>query len=171
MLDKPSNAVPTALTIAGSDSGGGAGIQADLKSFSALGVYGASVITAVTAQNTQEVTAVHGIPDNVIAAQINAVLDDIRIDAVKIGMLATSSIIHTVSKELKSHFMPIILDPVMIAKSGDTLLEEEAICVLPGSSFGEGGRGHIRMSYSGRDEKDIKATLEKMERFHKKYRS
>ena len=130
MLDIPSNVVPTALTIAGSDSGGGAGIQADLKSFSALGVYGASVITAVTAQNTQEVTAVHGIPDNIIAAQINAVLDDIRIDAVKIGMLATSSIIQTVSKELKPHSIPIILDPVMIAKSGDALLQEEAISAL-----------------------------------------
>ena len=87
MSDNLSHAVPTALTIAGSDSGGGAGIQADLKSFSALGVYGASVITAVTAQNTQEVTAVHGIPDDIIAAQIRAVVHDIRIDAIKVGML------------------------------------------------------------------------------------
>ena len=130
MLDEPSNKVPTALTIAGSDSGGGAGIQADLKSFSALGVYGASVITAVTAQNTQEVSAVHVIPDDVIASQINAVLCDIRIDAIKIGMLATTSIIHTVSRELKSHSVPIILDPVMISKSGDSLLQEEAISAL-----------------------------------------
>jgi len=130
MSENTSNTVPTALTIAGSDSGGGAGIQADLKSFSALGVYGASVITAVTAQNTQEVTAVHSIPEDIIAAQINAVLNDIRIDAIKIGMLATSSIIHLVSKELKSHSVPIILDPVMIAKSGDALLQEEAISAL-----------------------------------------
>ena len=93
MIEKPSKSTPTALTIAGSDSGGGAGIQADLKSFSALGVYGASVITAVTAQNTQEVTAVHGIPNDIISAQIKAVIQDIRIDAVKIGMLATTNII------------------------------------------------------------------------------
>jgi hydroxymethylpyrimidine/phosphomethylpyrimidine kinase len=125
-----SNSVSTALTIAGSDSGGGAGIQADLKSFSALGVYGASVITAVTAQNTQEVTAVHGIPDKIIAAQIEAVLLDIRVDALKIGMLATSSIIQTVAKKLESQSIPIVLDPVMIAKSGDVLLEEEAILAL-----------------------------------------
>ena len=85
MSDNLSHAVPTALTIAGSDSGGGAGIQADLKSFSALGVYGASVITAVTAQNTQEVTAVHGIPDDIIAAQIRAVVHDIRIDAINVN--------------------------------------------------------------------------------------
>jgi hydroxymethylpyrimidine/phosphomethylpyrimidine kinase len=130
MSDKALNAVPTALTIAGSDSGGGAGIQADLKTFSALGVYGASVITAVTAQNTQKVTAVHGIPDEIVAAQIEAVLVDIRIDALKIGMLATSSIIQTVAKELKSQSAPIVLDPVMIAKSGDSLLQEEAISAL-----------------------------------------
>jgi hydroxymethylpyrimidine/phosphomethylpyrimidine kinase len=130
VLDKVSNAVPTALTIAGSDSGGGAGIQADLKSFSALGVYGASVITAVTAQNTQKVTAVHGIPDEIVAAQIEAVLVDIRIDALKIGMLATSNIIQTVAKELKFQSAPIVLDPVMIAKSGDALLQEEAISAL-----------------------------------------
>jgi hydroxymethylpyrimidine/phosphomethylpyrimidine kinase len=130
LLDKMSNAAPTALTIAGSDSGGGAGIQADLKSFSALGVYGASVITAVTAQNTQKVTAVHGIPDEIVAAQIKAVLVDIRIDALKIGMLATSSIIQTVANELESQSSPIVLDPVMIAKSGDSLLQEEAISAL-----------------------------------------
>ena len=81
MMDTVSNAVPTALTIAGSDSGGGAGIQADLKAFSALGVYGASVVTAVTAQNTKKVTAVHSIPNEIIAAQIEAVLVDMRIDA------------------------------------------------------------------------------------------
>jgi hydroxymethylpyrimidine/phosphomethylpyrimidine kinase len=130
MLVKAPNAVPAALTIAGSDSGGGAGIQADLKSFSAHGVYGTSVITAVTAQNTQKVTAIHGIPDEIVAAQIEAVLADIRIDALKIGMLSTSNIIQTVAKELKSQSAPIVLDPVMIAKSGDSLLQEEAISAL-----------------------------------------
>ena len=136
MVYTVSKITPTALTIAGSDSGGGAGIQADLKTFSALGVYGASVITAVTAQNTQKVTAVHSIPSEVIAAQIEAVLVDIRIDALKIGMLATSDIIQAVARGLKGHFAPIVLDPVMIAKSGDALLQEEAIsalrsCLLP----------------------------------------
>ena len=84
MSNKMSSSVPTALTIAGSDSGGGAGVQADLKSFSALGVYGASVITAVTAQNTQEVIAIHGIPNEIVSAQIKAVFSDIHIDALKI---------------------------------------------------------------------------------------
>ena len=130
MSDKTHNSVPTALTIAGSDSGGGAGIQADLKAFSALGVYGASVITAVTAQNTQKVTAVHNIPDKIIAAQIETVLSDIRIDALKVGMLATSSIIHTVARGLKFQSAPVVLDPVMIAKSGDSLLHEDAISAL-----------------------------------------
>jgi hydroxymethylpyrimidine/phosphomethylpyrimidine kinase len=122
--------VPIGLTIAGSDSGGGAGIQADLKAFSALGVYGASVITAVTAQNTQAVTAVHEIPNNIVAAQINAVFDDLNVNAVKIGMLATSEIISTVVDCLKGRKVPIVLDPVMIAKSGDALLQTEAIETL-----------------------------------------
>lgn len=113
--------VATALTIAGSDSGGGAGIQADLKSFSAMGVYGASVVTAVTAQNTKAVTAIHPIPDDVVAAQIRAVLDDIRIDAIKIGMLGTPSLIAAVADALDGYAGPIVLDPVMVAKSGDTL--------------------------------------------------
>jgi len=133
MANSLSNGVPTALTIAGSDSGGGAGIQADLKAFSALGVYGASVITAITAQNTRAVTAVHGIPTEIIAAQLDAVFDDIRIDAVKIGMLATSEIIRTVAEGLKHQSVPaaaVVLDPVMIAKSGDALLQDEAISSL-----------------------------------------
>ncbi|MGR3617439.1 MAG: bifunctional hydroxymethylpyrimidine kinase/phosphomethylpyrimidine kinase [Paracoccaceae bacterium] len=119
-----------ALTIAGSDSGGGAGIQADLKAFSALGVYGASVITAVTAQNTRAVTAVHGIPLDVISAQIAAVLEDLRVDAIKIGMLATPEIIHTVSQALAGYKGPIVLDPVMVAKSGDALLADDAVSTL-----------------------------------------
>lgn len=119
-----------ALTIAGSDSGGGAGIQADLKAMSALGVYGASVITAVTAQNTQAVTAVHGIPLDVVTAQIDAVLVDLDVGAIKIGMLATPEIIHCVADAIQGFTGPVVLDPVMIAKSGDALLAEEAVSTL-----------------------------------------
>ncbi len=119
-----------ALTIAGSDSGGGAGIQADLKAMSALGVYGASVITAVTAQNTRAVTAVHAIPLDVIAAQIDAVLSDLDVGAIKIGMLATPQIIETVARGLAAFAGPVVLDPVMVAKSGDALLAEEAVAAL-----------------------------------------
>ncbi|NVO55968.1 bifunctional hydroxymethylpyrimidine kinase/phosphomethylpyrimidine kinase [Rhodobacteraceae bacterium B1Z28] len=121
---------PIALTIAGSDSGGGAGIQADLKAMSALGVFGASVITAVTAQNTRAVTAVHGIPVEVISAQIDAVLSDLDVQAIKIGMLATPDIIHAVARGIANFKGPIVLDPVMIAKSGDALLAREAIQTL-----------------------------------------
>lgn len=119
-----------ALTIAGSDSGGGAGIQADLKAMSALGVYGASVITAVTAQNTQAVTAVHGVPLDVIAAQIEAVLSDLDVRAIKIGMLATPDIIQSVAQSIRGFEGPVVLDPVMIAKSGDALLAREAVQTL-----------------------------------------
>lgn len=121
---------PIALTIAGSDSGGGAGIQADLKAFSALGVYGASVITAITAQNTQAVTAVEGVSLPVIAAQIDAVLSDLKVGAIKIGMLATPEIIETVADSLKGFDGPIVLDPVMVAKSGDALLQDDAVGAL-----------------------------------------
>ncbi|TMV07159.1 bifunctional hydroxymethylpyrimidine kinase/phosphomethylpyrimidine kinase [Ruegeria sediminis] len=119
-----------ALTIAGSDSGGGAGIQADLKAMSALGVFGASVITAVTAQNTRAVTAVHGIPLDVIAAQIDAVLTDLDVGAIKIGMLATPEIIRTVADGIAGFDGPVVLDPVMIAKSGDALLARDAVQTL-----------------------------------------
>lgn len=119
-----------ALTIAGSDSGGGAGIQADLKAMSALGVYGASVITAVTAQNTRAVTAVHGIPLDVVTAQIEAVLGDLDVRAIKIGMLATSDIIACVAEALIPYQGPLVLDPVMVAKSGDALLAEDAVATL-----------------------------------------
>ena len=115
-----------ALTIAGSDSGGGAGIQADLKAFSALGVYGASVITAVTAQNTVGVTAVHEVPAVVVGAQIAAVLDDLSVNAIKLGMLFSPAIIDQVAGHLQSFGGPVVLDPVMIAKSGDALLQDEA---------------------------------------------
>jgi len=119
-----------ALTIAGSDSGGGAGIQADLKAFSALGVYGASAITAVTAQNTRAVTDVAMIPLPTIAAQIDAVLSDLDVAAIKIGMLGTPEVIETVAQGLKNYRGPIVLDPVMVAKSGDALLAAEAEAAL-----------------------------------------
>ncbi|MHC0052526.1 bifunctional hydroxymethylpyrimidine kinase/phosphomethylpyrimidine kinase [Actibacterium sp. D379-3] len=117
---------PSALTIAGSDSGGGAGIQADLKTFSALGVFGTSAITAITAQNTRDVIAVTPVPDGMVAAQIGAVLDDIRIDAIKIGMLGAPSLIETVAQALRGFEGPVILDPVMVAKSGAALLPDGA---------------------------------------------
>ena len=117
-----------ALTIAGSDSGGGAGIQADLKTFSALGCYGMSVITAITAQNTREVTAVHAVPVDVVVAQMDAVLSDIGVDAVKIGMLLSAEIAAAVGETLtRRQAGPIVLDPVMVAKGGDRLLAEAAV--------------------------------------------
>ncbi len=122
----------TALTIAGSDSGGGAGIQADLKTFSALGVYGASAITAVTAQNTRSVAAVGEIPAKLVAAQIDAVLDDIEVHAVKVGMLFTSEVTRTVAARLRERSLPVVLDPVVVAKSGDALLREDAAAALIG---------------------------------------
>ncbi len=120
--------VPKAMTIAGSDSGGGAGIQADLKTFAALGVYGASVLTAVTAQNTVAVTAVHEIPADIISAQIEAVLTDIGVAAVKTGMLSSSEIVAVVAWELERRRVAnLVVDPVMVAKSGDVLLHQEAV--------------------------------------------
>ena len=120
-----------ALTIAGSDSGGGAGIQADLKTFSALGVYGASVITAVTAQNTRAVTAVEAISPALIRAQIEAVFADLPPQAVKTGMLGDSQTICTVADSLAAVALPyLVIDPVMVAKSGDKLLADAAIATL-----------------------------------------
>ena len=119
-----------ALTIAGSDSGGGAGIQADLKTFSALGVYGTSAITAITAQNTCGVLAVETLAPALVTQQIAAVLADIRIDAVKIGMLATPAVIAAVAEALQGWTGPVVLDPVMVAKSGDALLQDDAIAAL-----------------------------------------
>ena len=119
------------LTIAGSDSGGGAGIQADLKTFSALGAYGCSVITALTAQNTRTVRAIHDVPPAFVTAQLDAVLEDIEVAAVKIGMLATPEIIGAVARGLERHDAgPVVLDPVMVAKSGDHLLRPEAVHAL-----------------------------------------
>jgi len=123
--------VPIALTIAGSDCSGGAGIQADLKSMSALGVYGASVITALTAQNTRGVRAIYDVEPGFIAAQIDAVFDDLAVDAVKIGMLSRPEVIAVVADRLH-HWRPrwIVLDPVMVAKGGARLLAEDAASAL-----------------------------------------
>jgi len=116
------------LTVAGSDSGGGAGIQADLKTFSAIGCYGMSVITALTAQNTRGVTGIHAVPPAFAVEQINAVLSDIGADAVKIGMLYSAALIEAVAAALKKHgASKIVLDPVMVAQSGDKLLQDDAI--------------------------------------------
>jgi hydroxymethylpyrimidine/phosphomethylpyrimidine kinase len=123
--------IPNVLTIAGSDSGGGAGIQADLKAFSALGAYGASVITALTAQNTRGVTAIHAPDAGFVGAQLDAVFDDIRIDAVKIGMLANASIVRAVADALRRHKPAhIVLDTVMISKSNHALLLPDAVAAL-----------------------------------------
>jgi len=119
---------PIALTIAGSDPSGGAGIQADLKTFSALGVYGTSVITALTAQNTQGVTGVHVVPAEFVTQQLETLVVDVRIDAIKIGMLANADIVNAVGEFLgRHHHDHVVLDPVMIATSGDRLLNDDAV--------------------------------------------
>ena len=120
-----------AVTIAGSDSGGGAGIQADLKTFSALGVYGASVITALTAQNTKGVTGIHDVPAEFVTAQIDAVFSDLNVNAVKIGMLSQPAVIEAVAAGLERWKQrQVVLDPVMVATSGDRLISPQAIDVL-----------------------------------------
>lgn len=122
--------VPTALTIAGSDSGGGAGIQADLKTFAVMGVHGMSAITSITAQNTREVRAIHDLPPGMVVAQIDAVAEDLGIDAAKTGMLSNAEIIRAVAGAVKRHGFPLLVDPVMIAKSGARLLREDAVEAL-----------------------------------------
>lgn len=123
--------IPIALTIAGSDSGGGAGIQADMKTFAAFQTYGTTVITAVTAQNTQSVMAVQTLKPDLVTAQIQALAEDIRIDAVKIGMLANQEIITAVTAGIKKHsWRQLVLDPVILAQSGDRLLAADAIVAL-----------------------------------------
>ena len=120
-----------AVTIAGSDSSGGAGIQADLKTFSALGVYGASVIAALTAQNTRGVSAIHDVPPDFITAQIDAVFSDLAVDAVKVGMLSTPAAIEAVAEGLDRHGQAnVVLDPVMVAATGARLLVPEAVETL-----------------------------------------
>jgi hydroxymethylpyrimidine/phosphomethylpyrimidine kinase len=120
-----------ALTIAGSDSGGGAGIQADLKSFAALGCFGLSAVTAVTAQNTLGVQSVHALPAAMVAAQIDSVASDMGVDAVKIGMLANAEIVVAVADRIRRHGLaPVVLDPVMIATGGAPLLDAEGVAAL-----------------------------------------
>jgi hydroxymethylpyrimidine/phosphomethylpyrimidine kinase len=119
---------PVALTIAGSDPSGGAGIQADLKTFSALGVYGTSVVTALTAQSTRGVSGVHVVPTEFVTAQLETLVSDIRLDAIKIGMLANADIVRAVGEFLRRHpHEHVVLDPVMVATSGDRLLDEDAV--------------------------------------------
>ena len=123
--------LPVALTIAGSDSSGGAGIQADLKTFAAFGVYGASVITALTAQNTQGVRGIHAVPADFVTAQCEAVFDDLDVKTVKIGMVAELSIIEAIAATLaRRKPQHVVLDPVMVASSGDRLLSAEAVASL-----------------------------------------
>ena len=122
---------PVALTIAGSDSGGGAGIQADLKAMEAQGVFAASVVTAVTAQNTRAVTDAFDLPPRIIEAQIDAVADDFRLAAVKTGMLSSTAIIGLVARKVREHALhPLVVDPVMISKSGFALLKDDAVEAL-----------------------------------------
>ena len=123
--------IPVALTIAGSDSGGGAGIQADLKTFAALGVYGASALTAVTAQNTLGIQAVFPLPATIVTAQIDAIFEDFNVAAVKIGMLPTVEIVEVVAEAILRHRARfVLLDPVMIASSGDRLIAPSAISAM-----------------------------------------
>lgn len=122
--------VARALTIAGSDSGGGAGVQADLKTFAAHGVYGLSAITAITAQNTRQVRDVLLLEPDLVVAQIDAVLDDLGTDAIKIGMLGAAPTVDAVARRLTDVSVPVVVDPVMISKSGDELLDAEAVEVL-----------------------------------------
>jgi len=124
----------TALTIAGSDSGGGAGIQADLKTFCAFGVYGMSVLTSITAQNTQGVLGIHDLPAQFVALQLEAVLTDMGADAAKTGMLSNAEIIEVVSAKAREHRLDnLVVDPVMVAKSGESLLREDAREALKGA--------------------------------------
>jgi hydroxymethylpyrimidine/phosphomethylpyrimidine kinase len=122
---------PAVLTIAGSDPSGGAGIQADLKTFSALGAYGTSVITALTAQNTHGVSGVHVVPTEFVIAQLETLVADVRLDAIKIGMLANADIVGAVGQFLRRHpYEHVVLDPVMVATSGDRLLADDAVAAI-----------------------------------------
>jgi len=127
--------VPRALTIATSDSGGGAGIQADLKAFAAAGAHGMSVLVALTAQSTVGVTAIHELPPAFVVDQLDAVFGDIGVDAAKTGMLFSRPIIETVADYLEAHPVPLVVDPVMVASSGAKLLEDDAVGALVGRLF------------------------------------
>ncbi|MEJ3651546.1 bifunctional hydroxymethylpyrimidine kinase/phosphomethylpyrimidine kinase [Actinomycetes bacterium KLBMP 9759] len=131
MAGTTSSAVPNVLTIAGTDPSGGAGIQADLKAFSALGTYGTSVITALVAQNTRGVVAIQRVPAEFVTTQIDVLFDDVRIDAVKIGMLDRAEVVTAVADAMRRYRPPVlVVDPVMVAKSGDRLLAAEAVAAL-----------------------------------------
>jgi hydroxymethylpyrimidine/phosphomethylpyrimidine kinase len=127
--------VPRALTIATSDSGGGAGIQADLKAFAAMGCHGSSVLVALTAQNTVAVTAIHELPTEFVVAQLDAVFSDLGVDVAKTGMLFSARLIETVAGYLEQHPVPLVVDPVMVASSGAKLLEDDAVEALVGRLF------------------------------------
>src|SRR5438876_32093 len=127
--------VSRALTIATSDSGGGAGVQADLKAFAAAGAHGSSVLVALTAQNTVGVTAIHELPPEFVRAQLEAVFDDIGVDAAKTGMLFSRTLIEAVAAYLRDHRVPLVVDPVMVASSGAKLLEDDAVAALVGELF------------------------------------
>jgi len=136
-LKPQSRQYPRILTIAGSDSGGGAGIQADLKTFSALGCFGMTAITALTAQNTTGVRSIHGVPLDMLRDQIDAVVEDIGVDAVKIGMLHSPDIVRTVAEAIDRHGLQrVVLDPVMVATSGAVLIDNPAIAALVKELFG-----------------------------------
>src|SRR5438552_18333675 len=128
-------AVPRVLTIASSDSGGGAGIQADLKAFAAAGVHGMSAIVALTAQNTTGVTAVHEVPPELVIAQLDAVFSDLGVDAAKTGMLFSRPVIDAVADYLEAHPVPLVVDPVMVASSGAKLLSDDAVETLVSRLF------------------------------------
>ena len=127
--------IPRVLTIAGYDSGGGAGIQADLKAFAAAGAYGMSAVVALTAQNTVGVTAVHEVPPDFVVAQLDAVFSDLGVDAAKTGMLFSRRVIEVVAEYLSRHRTPLVVDPVMVASSGARLLEESSVLALVGRLF------------------------------------
>ena len=127
--------VPRVVTIAGSDSGGGAGIQADLKAFAAAGAYGMSAIVALTAQNTTGVTGVHEVPPEFVHAQLKAIWDDIGVDAAKTGMLFSREVIDAVAEFLAEHRVPLVVDPVMVSSSGAQLLQDDAVEALTGHLF------------------------------------
>src|SRR5256714_461675 len=127
--------VPRCLTIATSDSGGGAGIQADLKAFARAGCHGTSVLVALTAQNTVGVTAIHELPPEFVTAQLEAVFGDIGVDAAKTGMLFSRPLIETVADFLEQHPVPLVVDPVMVASSGARLLRDDAVETLVGRLF------------------------------------
>jgi hydroxymethylpyrimidine/phosphomethylpyrimidine kinase len=128
---QPVSGIPRALTIAGSDSGGGAGIQADLKVFFALGCHGMSALTALTAQNTVGVSGIHPVPPDFVVAQIDAVATDIGVDAAKLGMLANAQIVEAVAEAIRAHRIEhVVVDPVFVSKSRDLLLEEDAVGAL-----------------------------------------